>query len=183
MRPEGGRVESLGVRKLETAPDPIWRFFPLFKMKSKRRLTSSGKAYSPLILNYEIRTMKNQTIPSMKSNRGGKRPGAGRKKKPPVLLADAPVNTPVNTPRPAVGEPDSLRVLRAIATNTSIDLKMRLEAAKALAPYEAVRKGEGGKKDERKDAAKKAGTGRFAPAAPPRMGVVLPMSRDEPPKA
>lgn len=107
---------------------------------------------------------------TFKSKRGGARPGAGRKKNPPVLLAnEAPAKN---------GEPDSLRVLRAVANDTRIDLKLRIEAAKALAPYEATRRGEGGKKEQCRDAAKKVGTGRFAPAAPPRTGVVLPMNRD-----
>lgn len=91
--------------------------------------------------------------------------GAGRKKKPPVLLADSPVDVAP----PPIDEPDSLRVLRAITNNTSIDVKLRIDAAKALAPYEATRKGEGGKKEQRQGAAKKAGTGRYAPAAPPRL--------------
>ena len=106
----------------------------------------------------------------MKGRSGGARPGAGRKKKPPVLLT--------NEPPAKDGEPDSLRVLRAVANDASIDIRLRIDAAKALAPYEAMRKGEGGKKEQRQDAAKKVGTGRFAPAAPPRVGAVLPMNRD-----
>ena len=102
----------------------------------------------------------------VKGRSGGARPGAGRKKEPPVLLADTSVDAPST---PVSSEPDSLRVLRAITNNTSLDAKLRLDAAKALAPYEAPRKGEGGKKEERQGAAKKAGTGRFAPAAPPRL--------------
>lgn len=97
----------------------------------------------------------------MKGRSGGARPGAGRKKKPPVLLT--------NEPPAKDGEPDSLRVLRAIANDENLDYRTRLDAAKALAPYEAARKGEGGKKEQRQDAAKRVGTGRFAPAAPPRL--------------
>ena len=98
---------------------------------------------------------------TFKSKRGGARPGAGRKKKPPVLLAN---ETPAKD-----GEPDSLRVLRAVANDTRIDLKLRIDAAKALAPYEATRQGEGGKKELRQGAAEKAVSGRFSQAAPPRL--------------
>ena len=105
--------------------------------------------------------------PGMKGG-GGARPGAGRKKKPPVLLAAEPVAV--------AGEPDSIRVLRAITNDVSLDLKLRLDAAKALAPYEAARKGEGGKKEERQGAAKRASIGRYAPAAPP--GVVIQLRGD-----
>lgn len=105
----------------------------------------------------------------MKGRSGGARPGAGRKKKPPVLLTKEP---------PAKdGEPDSLRVLRAIANDENLDYRTRLDAAKALAPYEAARKGEGGKKEQRQGAAKKAGTGRFAPAPPP--GIVIQLRGDD----
>jgi phage terminase small subunit len=94
-------------------------------------------------------------------NTGGARPGAGRKKKPPVLLPPSLA---------AEGEePESLRQLRAIMRDVSLDAKLRLDAAKALAPYEAVRKGEVGKKVGQAAAAKTAAVGKFAPAAPPKL--------------
>ncbi|MBU9154196.1 terminase small subunit [Burkholderia gladioli] len=47
--------------------------------------------------------------------------------------------------------------------------KLRVDAAKALLPFMHQKLGEGGKKDAQKDAAKKAGGGRFASAAPPKL--------------
>lgn len=52
------------------------------------------------------------------------------------------------------------------------DARSRLEAAKALLSYTHMKKGDGGKKGERQEAAEKAGRGRFAPSAPPRLAVV-----------
>jgi phage terminase small subunit len=48
-----------------------------------------------------------------------------------------------------------------------LDRKDRRDAAKALMPFLHARKGEGGKKEERQDAAKKAGAGKFGAAPPP----------------
>lgn len=48
------------------------------------------------------------------------------------------------------------------------DKELRARMAQAAAPFVHARKGEGaGKKDERADAAKKAGAGRFAASKPP----------------
>lgn len=101
--------------------------------------------------------------PGMKGG-GGKRAGAGRKKADPVLLATEPSLT---TPNADNLEPDSIRVLRQITNDLSLDVKVRLDAAKALAPYEAQRIGDGGKKEERQGAAKKAAHGKFGAGSPP----------------
>lgn len=48
--------------------------------------------------------------------------------------------------------------------------KQRVEAAKALMPFMHTKMGEGGKKEQKQDAAKTASTGRFgAPPPPPRL--------------
>ena len=41
------------------------------------------------------------------------------------------------------------------------DLRLRIDAAKAMLPFKHKKLGEGGKKDEKDAAAKAAGTGRF----------------------
>lgn len=92
-------------------------------------------------------------------NTGGARPGSGPKKKPDVLIP----------PLPGGSEPESLRQIRAIMVDVTLDVKIRLDAAKALAPFEAVRKGDVGKKGERQVAAEKAVAGKFSPAAAPRL--------------
>jgi phage terminase small subunit len=66
-------------------------------------------------------------------------------------------------------EPESLRLMRQIMNDTLLDAKIRLDAAKALAPFESVRKGDAGKKEAKGTAAKRASVGKFAPAAPPKL--------------
>ena len=44
-------------------------------------------------------------------------------------------------------------------------------AAVAAAQYVHIKKGDGGKKDEDAEKAKKAGSGKFAPSAPPKLVV------------
>lgn len=61
--------------------------------------------------------------------------------------------------------------MRQIVNDATIDAKLRLEAAKALAPFEAVKKGETGKKEERAERAKAVGAGKFAPPPAPKLVV------------
>lgn len=49
----------------------------------------------------------------------------------------------------------------------NLDRKDRRDAAKALMPFLHARKGEGGKKEEKENAAKKASAGKFGASAPP----------------
>lgn len=103
----------------------------------------------------------------VKGKSGGRRAGSGRKPAPPVFMSE-----PTPPPVLEVGcgqEPDSIRLLRAVVTNPEIPVKLRLEAAKALAPYEAPKKGDVGKKEDRAQKAKAASGGKFAPAAPPKL--------------
>ncbi len=113
---------------------------------------------------------------------GGKRPGAGRKPSPKILMPEVaapPTDDATDNATPVIeiqrsDEPASLAFLRAVIEHPGVDVRLRLEAAKALAPYEAVRKDAAGKRKDAADAAKKAGTGKFAPSAPPRSATVLP---------
>ena len=90
---------------------------------------------------------------------GGARAGAGRKpKEPEVLGLDGKFEDPKD-------------FLRAVMNDVSADARMRVDAAKALMPFEHQKMGEGGKKEAKQDAAKKAGGGKFAAAAPPRLVV------------
>lgn len=89
-------------------------------------------------------------------NTGGARPGAGRKPK------ESPI---IEVPE---GE-DPKRFLLAVMNDNGEDARLRIDAAKALMPYMHQKVGEGGKKEERQDAAKKAGAGRFAASAPPKL--------------
>ena len=63
-----------------------------------------------------------------------------------------------------------IEILKEAANNETLDWTSRINAAKALAPYES-KKAEslGGKKAERAENAKGANVGRFSPAQPPRL--------------
>lgn len=56
---------------------------------------------------------------------------------------------------------DPLDFMRALVMDVSEDPKLRLEAAKALAPYLHAKKGETGKKEERQQAAEGVKGGRY----------------------
>jgi len=62
---------------------------------------------------------------------------------------------------------DPKAFLIATMNDYDADAKLRVDAAKALMPFIHPRKGEGSKKEEKEDAAKKAGKGKFGAAPPP----------------
>ncbi|VVE90411.1 terminase small subunit [Pandoraea bronchicola] len=64
---------------------------------------------------------------------------------------------------------DPKEFLLAAMNDQQTEPKLRVDAAKALLPFMHQKLGEGGKKDAQKDAAKKAGGGRFASASPPKL--------------
>ena len=88
---------------------------------------------------------------------GGARNSAGRPKGKAILITVPNSNDP-------------LSFLVAVMNNQSADSRLRIDAAKALLPYTHVKLGEGGKKDQQAEAAKKASTGKYAAkSAPPRL--------------
>lgn len=89
-------------------------------------------------------------------NSGGTRPGAGRK----------PIPKPANL-LPAMPDQSPLDFLMAVVNNAQAAPHLRVRAAVAAAQYVHVKKADGGKKDDAKAAAKKAGKGKFAPGTPP----------------
>lgn len=99
------------------------------------------------------------------------------------LLKDARIVTTIKLARSAGGklpEPEALPVtddplvfLKAAMNSREASLRMRLDAAKALAPYMHPRKGEAGKKETAQQAAaKQAVTGRFQPGQRPGLRMV-----------
>lgn len=98
----------------------------------------------------------------VKGRSGGARPGAGRPRKQPVEIA--PEVAQVDH-----GEPlDPRPTLELIALGHMEVSAQQMKALLALLPYTNTKKGEGGKKEQRQDEAKKV-AGRFAPAAAPRL--------------
>lgn len=61
----------------------------------------------------------------------------------------------------ALAHRDPRAFLLAAMNDNMLEPKLRIDAAKALMPYEFAKKGEGGKKEQQADAAKQAGAGRF----------------------
>lgn len=121
---------------------------------------------------------------SKKPGRGGYRPGAGRKpkQKPADFLALLPEEVKVDIMKPV--EPveakpveqagieleedkDPLVMLERIMLHPGVDIKLRVDAMKAMLPYLHFKKGEGGKKDRKQTEAEKAAGGKFAAAATP----------------
>jgi phage terminase small subunit len=91
--------------------------------------------------------------PGMKGG-GGARPGAGRPPKPPPKA-------------PESDSEDAKTFLIGVMTDAKVDARLRIDAAKALLPYQHQKIGEAGKKEGKQAAAKVAGAGRFAPAVVP----------------
>ena len=92
----------------------------------------------------------------VKGRSGGARPGAGRKPKEPAVL---PLSVQYDDP---------LAFLKAVMNDAGSEAKIRVDAAKALMPFVHQKLGEGGKKEQQKEAAHKA-AGRFSPAPPPKL--------------
>jgi len=92
-------------------------------------------------------------------NTGGARPGAGRKPKPPV------------EPAVVADDTDPLTFLEWVMRGRIEASPLQVRAAVAAAQYRHTKTGDGGKRDAEKGAAKKAGSGKFAPKAPPKLVV------------
>lgn len=96
-----------------------------------------------------------------RENAGGARPGAGRPKK----------EKPPPPPPAQTEERDPLKFLLDVMQGVVEANNLQVRAAVAAAQYIHVKKADGGKKEEKADAAKKASGGKFAPAAPPKLVV------------
>lgn len=101
-----------------------------------------------------------------------------------VKNSDAPAGWPFGTQPPAPEPPPAaapidpdgdpvipggapLDFLRAVINETRLKLAVRLQAAALAAPFVHAKPAPQGKKDGKVDAAKSAGAGKFAAAAPP----------------
>ena len=83
--------------------------------------------------------------------------------------------TPTAPPTPAFDinaalmHTDPKAFLTIAMNDQALDAKSRIDAAKALLPFTHAKLGEGGKKDQRQDAARKAGAGKYGSAEPPKL--------------
>ncbi|PKO62393.1 MAG: hypothetical protein CVU24_04265 [Betaproteobacteria bacterium HGW-Betaproteobacteria-18] len=92
-----------------------------------------------------------------KKQHGGARPGAGRKPKTQEEKLTITTN----------GAQTPLEFLLSVMNDKKIEDRLRLDAAKTAAQYCHLKKGDGGLKDEKQAASKKASSGKFGPSSPP----------------
>lgn len=71
----------------------------------------------------------------------------------------------------ALAHQDPKAFLLAAMNDIELDPKQRIDAAKALMPFMHARLGEGGKKEQKQEAASKVAS-KFSTAAPPRLAAV-----------
>jgi phage terminase small subunit len=97
-------------------------------------------------------------------NAGGARPNSGPK--PKTTIGPVEITPLEQIPN---AEQTPLEFLLQVMRSPHVDDKTRLEAAKTAAQYCHLKKGDGGVKDEKAEKAKKAGMGKFAAAAAPKL--------------
>lgn len=78
-------------------------------------------------------------------------------------------NRPTFDMTKALQHSDPKNFLMAAMNDVALGEKLRIEAAKALMPFVHARVDVAGKKEQKQDAAKEAGGGKFAASAPPRL--------------
>lgn len=92
----------------------------------------------------------------VKGKSGGFRAGAGRKPGPKPEIAVSPGAEP-------------LEFLEGVMRGEILATPLQVRAAVAAAQYRHMKKGDGGLRDEKDAAAKKAAGSKFAPASAPRL--------------
>ncbi len=95
----------------------------------------------------------------VKGRSGGPRPGAGRKPKPkpaPVVITEAG---------------DMLELLQKVALGHLDATSLQVRAAIAAVQYTHTKRGDGGKRDEEADRAKRVANGKFGAAPAPLRSV------------
>lgn len=113
---------------------------------------------------------------------GGARPGAGRKPKPKPEAVKSTTDKPDQKPESDAkkrgsahtapqGNKDMLKFLQEVALGLTEASNTQVRAAIAAVQYTHTKKGDGGKKDELEEKAKKAAGGKFAVKAPPKLVV------------
>jgi phage terminase small subunit len=76
-----------------------------------------------------------------------------------------PVDDGIEIPSTA----DPVEFLTNVMNEPAADLRLRIDAAKAMLPFKHQKLGEGGKKDQKQVAARKAGAGKFGSSEPPKL--------------
>lgn len=107
---------------------------------------------------------------------GGSRPGSGRKKKNAVSveMEPQPHGGALKRERSEsvpIAECDMLTILMNVALGKTEATALQVRAAIAAVQYTHTKRADGGKKEEKQDAAKKANSGKFAASSPPKLVV------------
>ena len=90
-------------------------------------------------------------------------------KRAPVATPPTP-SLPPEAPSPGY-ESDPMVFLERQMNDDGLDMRFRIDVAKALMPFKHTKLGEGGRKDQKQAAAKTAAN-KFAPSAPPKLKAV-----------
>lgn len=99
------------------------------------------------------RNVKDPDVKAYLEQRRQVAPATGQKAAPAPPLDDVAIEIPPTA--------DPVEFLTNVMNEPAADLRLRIDAAKAMLPFKHKKLGEGGKKDEKNDAAKKAAGGRF----------------------
>jgi phage terminase small subunit len=93
---------------------------------------------------------------------GEPEPQAVKSKREPRPKVEKPPKEVAPPPAPTVAQGDDpVEFMKAMWQNEEEDPKLRLEAAKAHASFTRAKPGEKGKKEQKQEAAERAGSGRF----------------------
>ena len=88
---------------------------------------------------------------------------------PPQAAGPPPAPKPTFDINAALMHSDPRAFLLAAMNDKELDARLRIDAAKALMPFTHTKLGEGGKKDQKQDAARKAGAGKFGSSEAPKL--------------
>lgn len=111
----------------------------------------------------------------VKGRSGGKRPGAGRKPKQSAVESFLEPQSHGGALKREKSSPveiedcDMLTMLQRVALGKTEATPLQVRAAIAAVQYTHTKRGDGGKKEEVADKAKKAASGKFAASGPPRL--------------
>ena len=109
------------------------------------------------------RIVKDPDVKAYLDQRRQLTPIAGAVAPPPAAPGDEMIDIPHTA--------DPVEFLTKVMNEPAADLRLRIDAAKAMLPFKHKKLGEGGKKDQANDAAKGA-AGRFGAARPPPLKAV-----------
>ncbi|MES2625902.1 MAG: hypothetical protein V4628_11540 [Pseudomonadota bacterium] len=107
-----------------------------------------------------------------RKNSGGARQGAGRKSKKDTMKESANKQASEAPSEPvSYDKEDPFSYLMSVVNSEHLDEKLRVRAAIAAVQYTKIKKGDGGKKDEKLEAAQRAAAGKFGAAQAPKLVV------------